>query len=187
MGVLHRKEQMMSQVYNLDLETMLSTLSRRQLSGHLVADVPRARVGRESAHIEIHVDGGKVISCSLQSGQTYLTGENALQIIARLDVIPWLFTASPKQALPQSTSSPVPSGRQLVPIGEVSQTYIPKRFGTLQQTDLARLPRTHFQVYAYIDGKRTVEEIAQQLRATPGQIERVIFDLQAWKIVQYKK
>ncbi len=175
----------MSQVYNLDLETMLSTLSRRQLSGNLVADVPRARVGRESAHIEIHVDGGKVISCSLQSGRTYLTGENALQIIARLDVIPWLFTASPKQTLAPPTSSPVPS-RQLVPIGEVSQTHIPKRFGTLQQTDLARLPRTHFQVYAYIDGKRTVEEIAQQLRATPEQIERVLFDLQAWKIVQYR-
>ncbi len=169
----------MPQVYNLDLETMLSTLSRRQLSGSLVADVPRGRVGREPGHIEISVDSGKVVSCSLQSGQTYITGESALQILARLDIIPWIFTASPKQSL-------VPSTQSLVPIGEVSRIPIPRRFGTLQQTELARLPRTHFQVYAYIDGKRTVEEIAHQLRTTPQQIERVLFDLQTWKIVQYK-
>ncbi len=177
---------MMSQVYNLDLETMLSTLSRRQLSGNLIADVPRGRVGKEPAHIKILVDGGKVVSCSLQSGQIYLTGESALQTIAQLDVIPWLFTTSPKQLVTPSTPTLVPPVQQLVPIGEVSQTPIPKRLGTLQQADLARLPRTHFQVYAYIDGKRTVAEIAQQLRATPRQIERVLFDLQTWKTVQYK-
>jgi hypothetical protein len=170
----------MPQVYNLDLETMLSTLSRRQLSGSLVADVPRGRVGREPAHIQISVDSGKVVSCSLQSGQTYSTGENVLQILARLDIIPWIFTASsPQQSL-------APSPQSLVPIGEVSQARIPRRFGTLQQTDLARLPRTHFQVYAYIDGNRTVEEIAQHLRTTPQQIERVLLDLQTWKVVQYR-
>ncbi len=169
----------MLQVYNLDLETMLSTLSRRQLSGRLVADVPRGRVGREPAHIEISVDSGKVVSCSLQSGQAYVTGENVLRILARLDIIPWIFTASPKQSL-------VPSTQSLISIGEVSQTHIPRRLGTLPQVKLARLPRTHFQVYAYLDGKRTVEEIAQQLRTTPQQIERVLFELQTWKIVRYK-
>ena len=170
----------MPQVYNLDLETMLSTLSRRQLSGSLIADVPRGRVGREPAHIEISVDSGKVVSCSLQSGQIYVTGENVLQILARLDIIPWIFAvSSPKQ-------SSVPSSQALVPLREVPQIPIPRRLGTLQQVELARLPRTHFQVYAYIDGKRTIEEIAQQLRTTPEQIERVLFDLQTWKIVQYK-
>ena len=163
----------MPQVYNLDLETMLSTLSRRQLSGILVTDLPRGSVGREPAHIEISVDIGKVVSCSLQSGQTYITGENVLQLLARLEIIPWVFAAaSPAQ----------PSGA----IERLPQSHIPRRLGTLQQTDIARLPRTHFQVYAYIDGRRTVEEIAQQLMATPEQIERVLFDLQAWKVVQYR-
>lgn len=169
----------MPQVYNLDLETMLSTLSRRQLSGSLVADVPRGKVGREPGHVEISVDNGKAVFCTLQSGQTYVTGEKALQILAQLDIIPWVFTVSPKQAL-------LPLAQSAIPQGGVSQVRIPKRSGTLQQTELARLPRTHFQVYAYIDGKRTVEEIAQQLRATPEQIERVLFDLQTWKIVQYR-
>ena len=167
----------MPQVYNLDLETMLSTLARRQLSGNLVADVPKGRVGRESAHIEINVDSGKLISCSLRSGQAIITGENALQIIARLDVIPWSFTSAPSQLTVATTQSLSPTG--LVPLAR-----IPKRSITLQSADLAKLPRTHFQVYAYIDGKRTVEELAHLLRTTNGQIERVLADLRAWKIVQ---
>ncbi len=177
MGVFHKREQKMSQVYNLDLETMLSTLSRRQLSGSLVADVPKGRVGREPAHIEINVNSGKIISCSLRSGRLYVTGENVLQILARLDIIPWIFSVSPQQS--SVTQS-------LVPMTEVSQARIPRRLGALQQADLARLPRTHFQVYAYIDGKKTIEEIAQQLRTTTEQIERVLLDLQTWNIVQYK-
>ncbi len=169
----------MPQVYNLDLETMLSTLSRRQLSGSLVADVPKGKVGREPAHIEINVDSGKIVFCSLQSGKTHLTGESMLQIIAQLEVIPWIFTAIPKHM----SASPVQS---LVPLGVVSQTSIPRRLGTLQPTDLARLPRAHFQVYAYIDGKKTVIEIAQLLRTTPEQIERILFDLRTWNIVENK-
>ena len=167
----------MPQVYNLDLETMLSTLSRRQLSGSLVADVPKGRVGKEPAHIEISVDSGKMISCLLRSGRMYETGENALQIIARLDIIPWSFTASLSQ-------SSVTSALSLLPTKLVSQARIPQRSTTLQSTELAKLPRTHFQVYAYIDGKRTVEEIAHLLRATNEQIEHVLFELRMWKIVQ---
>lgn len=176
----------MPQVYNLDLETMLSTLSRRQLSGSLVAEVPRGRVGREPTYIDISVDSGKVISCSLRSGRTYITGANALQVIAQLEVIPWLFTTSSTQETAQTPQAPqpVPSGQQLIPMGGISRIRIPRRLGTLQQTDLARLPRSHFQVYAYIDGRRTVEEIAQQLRATTGQVERVLVDLQMWRVVQ---
>ncbi len=167
----------MPQVYNLDLETMLSTLARRQLSGNLVADVPKGKVGRESAHIEINVDSGKLISCSLKSGQTIITGENALQTIARLDVIPWSFTSAPSQLTVATTQSLSPTG--LVPLAR-----IPRRSITLQPTDLAKLPRTHFQVYAYIDGKKTIEELAHLLRTTNEQIERVLADLRAWKIVQ---
>ncbi len=167
----------MPQVYNLDLETMLSTLSRRQLSGSLVADVPKGKVGRESAHIEINVDSGKIVFCSLQSGKTHLTGESVLHMIAQIEVIPWIFTARHMSAS---------SVQALIPLGAVSQTSIPRRLGTLQPTDLARLPRTHFQVYAYIDGKKTVKEIAQQLRATPEQIERVLFDLRSWNVVENK-
>ncbi len=183
----------MSQLYNLDLETMLSTLFRRQLSGSLVADVARGRVGRESAHIEIRVDSGKVVFCSLQSGRMYLTGDNALQVIAQIEMVPWIFTAvaRPKEQqrlLPAQQLVPIEEApqQQLVPVEKVPQFRAPKRLGTLQQTDLARLPRSHFQVYAYIDGRRTVEEIAQQLRATTEQIERILVDLQTWGVVQYK-
>ncbi len=167
----------MPQVYNLDLETMLFTLSRRQLSGSLVADVPKGRVGKELTHIELSVDSGKVVYCSLKSGQTYVTGENALQIIARLDVIPWSFTSSLRQ-------SAVTLAQPLLPPGPIFQTHIPKRSKTLQSSELAQLPRTHFQVYAYIDGKRTVEELARLLRTTNEQIERILFDLRMWKVVQ---
>ena len=170
----------MPQVYNLDLETMLATLSRRQLSGNLVADIARGKVGREPAHLEISVDSGKIVSCLLQSGQTYVTGENVLQLLARLEIIPWVFVASsPQQSVGPATKS-------LVPPGEVSQPRVPRRLATLQQGELARLPRTHFQVYAYLDGRKTIEEIAQLLRTTPEQIERVLLDLQTWKIVQYR-
>lgn len=115
----------------------------------------------------------------MQNGHASLSGENALQIIAQVEVIPWIFVVSPKQSLALSV-------QPFAPTGEVLQTCIPKRFGTLQQTELARLPRPYFQVYAYVDGKKTVEEIAQLLRTTPEHVERILSDLQAWRIVQYR-
>lgn len=167
----------MSQVYNLDLETMLSTLSRRQLSGSLVANIPRGKVGRESAYIEITVDSGKILFCSLLSGQTNFTGESAIQIIVGLGVIPWSFTATTKQ----SSSTTLQTTQPMFP---AVPRPVPRRLVVLQPADLARLPRSHFHTYAYIDGRRTVEEIAHLLRVTPKQIEDILFDLQKWQVIQ---
>ncbi len=180
----------MPQVYNLDLETMLYTLSRRQLSGSLVAELARGKVGREPARIEVTVDSGKVVSCSLLSGRTYLTGENALQVVAQLDMIPWIFTASSNTTAPKPIEQPrllvAPSERQ-APVEKVlPSSRAPRRLGVLKQAELAQLPRSHFQVYAYVDGRRKIEDIAQQLRTTPEQIERVLADLQDWGVVQYR-
>ncbi len=167
----------MPQVYNLDLEMMLSTLARRQLSGSLTADIPRGRVGRDVAHIEIIVDNGKIISCLLQSEQNRFVGASAIQMIVQLGVVPWTFAVATKQPSMEITQPSVPA--IFVP-----QARIPRRLVVLQAAELAQLPRTHFHVYAYIDGQRTVEEIARLLRVGPKRIESILFDLQRWQVIQ---
>ncbi len=169
----------MTQVYNLDLETMLFTLSRRQLSGNLTADISKGRGKKELIHIEITVESGKVLSCLLQSNQIQLRDERALESIAQLGMIPWSFSVSPRQSIGEQA-------RPVLALKVATQAGTPVRLVNLQSENLAKLPRTHFQVYAYVDGRRTVEEIAHLLRTTPQQIEDVLFELQAWRVVQYR-
>jgi hypothetical protein len=166
----------MGGVYNLDLETMLATLLRRQQSGILSARLPSGKVGKGPGHIEIVLNRGKVVTCQLTAGQLDLRGRDALQVIAGLGVLPWAFVASPPQSSLARTQ----------PLPAVQLTFeerVPRRLVTLQGSQLAKLPRPHFQVYAHVDGKRTLGEIANLLRLTPEQIENILGDLQAWQLV----
>ncbi|WP_136625167.1 hypothetical protein [Dictyobacter kobayashii] len=63
-------------------------------------------------------------------------------------------------------------------------TWIPGKVDILSSTDLSRLPRPHFQVYANVDGKRSVAEIAYLLRTTPDRIENILRDLVSWGLVR---
>lgn len=163
----------MHETYQLDLDTMLSTLARRQLSGTLMADVLRGRLRKETWHIEMTLQRGEVATCWLSQRQTRITDEEALQMIRQLGVIPWTFITA--------ITSPSMSGIQNQTVGRTGA--VPSQLVSLPASELTRLPRPHFQVYAYVDGRRNIASIAQLLRATPAQIETVLRDLQTWKLI----
>jgi hypothetical protein len=168
-----------NQTYNLDLEMMLTTLARRQLSGRLFADIVKGKKAKEGSHVEIVIDRGKIISCRLSIGSIIMNGEQALQMIRRQGTIPWTFLLASTQS---SNASVMPgSSRQL---SRVIAYYVPRRLVLLSSSELARLPRFYFQVYANIDGKKTSVEIARVLRVTSEQVERVCLDLQSWQLIQ---
>lgn len=183
----------MRQVYNLNLEAVLSVLLRRQLSGTLTAMLPKGKVLKEPSHIEMLIDRGKLQSCELRSDQRTLRGEEALRVIAQLGLIPWIFEparANTSRLLPHSgplTTHPLMATdmQRYAPLQNPFHTRIPRKVGQLSPADLARLPRPYFQVYANIDGRHTLAEIAALLRTTPERIEGIVRDLQTWQLIVF--
>ena len=181
----------MRQAYNLNLEAVLSVLLRRQLSGTLSASLPKNKILKGSSQIEMLIDRGKLQACELRTEQEMLTGEESLRIIAQLGIIPWIFEPTQLDGPRLSqTSGQLPalhlgsSGvHQFSPLQEPMHTRVPRKIALLSTADLSRLPKSHFYVYARVDGKHTLAEIAQLLRTTPDRIESIIYDLQAWRLI----
>jgi hypothetical protein len=171
------KHTTMHQTYLLDLDTMLSTLSRYQLSGLLYASIARGRMRKEQWQIEMTLYRGKVATCLLLINQARVTGEEALQAIQPLGAIPWKFVIN----ITSPALSSVRTGTQ----SHQEPGLIPKQTVSLPATEISRLPRSHFLVYASVNGKRTVENIAQLLKATPEQVEQVLQELQSWGLVRF--
>ena len=159
---------MAQEVYSLDLETMLSTLARRRISGTLVSDLPRSRGRKESVHVEITLDQGKMSSCVMLRGRVRLIDNDALLAVVQLGTLPWRLEAS--QALPVLNPS--------LPV-----VWIPKRLAEHPVTDFYQLSYTHYLVFSDIDGKKSVEEIAKSLRANLEQVKQILLELEKLRFV----
>ena len=160
---------MAQEVYSLDLETMLATLARRRLSGTLVSDLPRGRGRKEPVHIEITLDQGKISSCLLLRGHARLVNNDALLAVTQLGTLPWTFEAS----LVRSVSNT-----------SLSAAWIPKRVAEHPVTDFYQLSYHHFLVFSSIDGKKSVEEIANSLGANPEQVKPLLLELEKLRFVR---
>ncbi|GCE13851.1 hypothetical protein [Tengunoibacter tsumagoiensis] len=183
----------MRQAYNLNLEAVLSVLLRHQLSGTLSASLPKSKVLKEASQVEILIDRGKLQFCELKSDQRTLYGEDALKLIAQMGIIPWTFDQAPLSGSrsPQSSGLlPIPkfttSGahQQYSPAPVPFHARTPSKLVVLASADLSRLPRPHFLVYANVDGKRSLAEIAHLLRTTPDKLEDIVRDLQGWNLIR---
>lgn len=160
---------MPQEVYSLDLEAMLSTLARRRLSGSLISDLPRGRGRKEPIHIEITIDQGKIISCLFLRGRAQLVNNNeALSAIAQLGTLPWTFEAFQVRG---ASNAPPPT------------IWIPKRIGEHSAADFYKLSHLHFLVFACIDGRKGIEEIATLLHANPEQVRTILLELEKLRFV----
>ena len=170
----------MEQEYYLDLEAVLSIFAGRHLSGKLVADIPKGKLGKDVGYIEVVLEQGKVVSCLFAHGGTPLSGQDALNIIAGLGSISWTFSGTSMRPLPVSREQ---EDEVVLSQNTVIQKRTPRRTSVLTPPVLARLSRQHFRTYAYVDGQRPVEDIARLMRGTPEQVMRLLQDLEQLGLV----
>ncbi len=154
-------------VYTLEVETMIQIMQKHKKTGHLHADLPSGVPGlRESCHVEIALEIGNIISCSIAgSGGFTLTGNRAYQELTHSGRIRWTFVPPP---------SPITQP------GLTTQTIsCPRRIAVMRQEQMHSWPLMHKQVYGLADGTRSVADIAELLSATPKAIEEILRDLRS--------
>ncbi len=159
---------MAQEVYSLDLESMLSTLTLRRLSGTLVSDLLRSRAPKKPIHIEITLDQGKISSCLMLRGRVRLVDNDALLAVMRLGTLPWTLEV----AQPLAVSNP-----------SLSVVWIPKRLAEHPVTDFYQLSYAHYLVFSDVDGKKSVEEIAKLLRANLEQVKQILLELEKLRFI----
>lgn len=167
-------------MYLLDLETMLAMMREYRRTGMMTAALPAGSGGmRPGGRVEIILKSGSVVSCRIlnETGQSVLEQQEALRAVARVGRLDW--TLSELHQEPQHFSVP-----QLPPPPVAAIKPIPRRLQEQvapgQMVTWTRLQR---QVFALVDGKKTVEQIAAILSASPPRVQQTLYELQAMGMV----
>ncbi len=166
-------------VYTLDLETMRQMMQKYKKTGHLHADLPSGVPSlREPCHVEIALNGGNIVSCSITSRHGILiTGDKAYRELTRLERIKWTF------------APPSPPAKQLsIAMDALGNNVIvrPYHLVAVETQQMRSWPQMHKLVYGCIDGTRSVVEIAELLSTTPKNVEDVLRDLRSIRVVEVK-
>lgn len=163
-------------MYTLDIETMRQVMQAHKKTGRLHTDLPSGVPSlREPCHVEITLEAGNIVSSAIVgSSGSLLTGDRAYYELTRLGRLRWTFTP---QSL--SLSQPEPAPRAL----EKHAISRPRRIVVVEQWEMRPWRRMHKLVYGLVDGKRSVEEIAKLLSATPETIEDILSDLRSIRVI----
>jgi hypothetical protein len=163
-------------VYNLTVEIMIQVMQTHKKTGHLQTDLSSGVSGfREPCHVEIALQAGNVISCSITGSQgLLLTGAKAYQELTRQGRLDWTFVP---QTQPLTAPAPITDPLTRNTISR------PRRTTALTQWQMRPWHDMYKHVYSLADGKRSVTEIAVLLSTTPEAIQEVLHDLQSIGVV----
>ena len=158
-------------MYSLDLKTLISILQTHAQTGLLHANLSRGIVEHaDTASATITVVKGELVSCAIkdQDGLPYALGEQAYQLLARISSLEWTL----KLQLASSLLPPPPSLR-----ADVREQVVPRCLREPQAAQHTKWTRTQRLVFAMIDGKKSVGEIARFLSLSPSLVHQALFDL----------
>ncbi len=179
--------------YTIDLDTILQILGGFQQNGLLQGDLPVKRLGNKVLwKAYLRLAEGNVVSCSIVDDQGTLVraGQDALSMLRGTGQLHWLMSRdeSSESGQPQVEEqrritkvlpqySPVSIQPQA---GIFFSSLVPRRLVliSIEQMNQGRWSRGYRQVYAMIDGMRTVETIASLLTLPLGSVEQILNDLQ---------
>jgi len=167
-------------MYHLDFKTVMYMMQEHQKTGVLYTDVPsNATILREPCHIEIKLEDGNLISCSIvgtNSGRR-ITGKEAINELSRLGQLSWTLTF--QQTTGKQPTAPIPA--LSAPVFRY-----PQRTAQVNQQQLHSWPRMHRTVFALADGTKSVVKIAEILSTPPEVINGVLRDLQSIGVITMK-
>jgi hypothetical protein len=161
-------------MYTLDFGTMMQVMQEHQKTGLLYADVPPEVAGmREACRIEIKLEAGTMVSCSIvtESGRR-LSEKESLRKISRMGSLTWTF-------VPLT----VPAQPALLPAFRAENVSIPQRVLSVEQWQMRSWPRLHRAIFALADGTRSVAKIAEMLSVSPAAVDQALSDLVAIGVV----
>ena len=168
-------------MYSSNLNEILHILNGMQHHWVVRLEVPateEADVGTPW-QAELFFVEGKVITCHVSSrvdGRLLFMDQEALRWLARLQHFAWKlepFTSS-------QASAPVVSDSQAAPLLQ----QVPRRILQAEQGVMNAWSRKQRQVFALVDGSRTIEQIATILHQPSGVVEEILNDLQALEVIQ---
>jgi hypothetical protein len=198
-------------VYTIDLAKILQILREFRRNGILQAELPAGLPRlKQPCQIVIELVGGEVASAFVKNtkGQTLLVNDEALQAVAAVGKLTWVF-----DQLPSSPSAPPPFAASVTPVPPVipalpaprtpqtrplqdpftqpqmlafPRSPIPRRLMYLSQEEIARWPVRHRQVFVLIDGQRNREKIAAVLGLPIPLVSGVLQELQSLGIIEFK-
>jgi DNA-binding transcriptional ArsR family regulator len=179
-------------MYTKDFASLLHLLALSQQSGTLLV----LRKG-EAWQACLQLLEGQPLSCiivAIADGSLLMSGEQALQWLERQGELQWHLvgdlTTAPTAVLPapspsEATQQPEQSAQELFPpatpldpfppLSTRSTRLIARRIR--QPSDLIIWSRERRQVFALIDGSRSVSEIARLLGRSPEQVMALLGDL----------
>jgi hypothetical protein len=190
-------------VHTKNLTFLLRLLQASQQSGKLFVEPPEQNEAnrssgsqRSSWQGQFQLDKGVVTSCLIRNktdGQVWLINEDAVNWLREQGKLEWRleknaeFSGELRQQLPQYSEPPREQGREntgpvLLPSSAKwgkQLSNIPQRIVRESVAAVNALPsRTHRQVYALVDGQRSIEEITYLLHKPPDVIIQLLQDLQ---------
>jgi hypothetical protein len=159
-------------MYTSDLTRLLGMLRETQANG--VIYTKWAGSGEPwQAHLTLFE--GQVITCHIQSsvdGQRLLTDGEALGWLASLGTLTWEREASPLRQAPLS----LPGDSQT----DFLQPFeVPRRLVQGEQGGMHAWSRKQRQVFALVDGRRSIERIAVILCQPLNVVKEIVHDLRA--------
>lgn len=179
-------------MYSLDTETMLQLAQNYQQTGLFFADLPPGAAGtRFPCRASMNMLDGTLIDCRIETlnGRTHLVGREALQELHRFGILEWNLSLPPDTSTNSRTTSPTSimpySPRDLATTDQPTDgnMLIPTRTVNVSPGQMAEWPRLYRKVYFMVDGKNTVEKIADILSLPVVTVEKVIRDLSSMRVI----
>ncbi len=178
--------------FYLDLASILQSFRQ---NGELSAELPAKKLGNKTPwRARLRVSEGQVITCQIFDSRGTLidAGDAALEALYKLGPLNWevlpdrLERGSGKLPVldPMKQSGPLPAVKP-EPEQPPGPSPTPYRLMTitLKQMNQTQWPRDYRLVYILIDGIRTTEKIASMLAMPLTDVEQIIHELQAMRII----
>jgi len=159
-------------------------MSRRNGVVHLeLANVQRNEKG-ELWRAHLYLVEGHVAACHVQSqvdGRRLLSDSEAMRWLARWGQREFVWSLE-IFTLQQTAPHPAPAG--LLP--PATQMPTPQRSAQVEQSVISTWPRKYRQIFALVDGRRSLGQIAALLKLPPVVVEKIVNDLQSMGIIRIR-
>ena len=137
--------------YTLDLPTILAVFRDQKRTGELRSENIRIK-NRGVFQVKILFRNGQDVSCRIENmtGQLFVEGEDAKQILAKVGLIEWTWVPQVEKRVQQNSPS-------VAPINEFNFIFQQSQKG---RDEVVFLPRLYQRIFMLVNGQRTVIQIA---------------------------
>ncbi|HLI90878.1 MAG TPA: hypothetical protein VKV37_19470 [Ktedonobacteraceae bacterium] len=174
-------------MFSVDYATLQQIIQQFMYTGVFRAYVTETRLLPEEGSIELQAKEGNIIACRFitRQGQVYQWERWETELV-RFGILNWEMTTASEAA----SQGPFPgSGRPASPSPDTVFAYqrapAPHHTTSLHPSEISRWPMLYRQVYALIDGRRKVSDIAHMLHKSQREVAQIIENLRQRDLIAF--